>query len=223
VRFVHERIRQRDLTRVPLVLATLYAAKKYAVSGLAHSCILFLQYNLSADNACQLLEQALFFDEAEFAGRCRRLILDSGSTAIASEGFTSLPGPIAVEIIRDNELRVGEIDVFRACLRWADAECRRRELAITGSSRRQAMASLLPHVRLPLLPAASMPEVAASGVFGSDEIALVAAALSGDSSAASAALRTMYSAESRRSSMVQKMNFLFVDPFLICCCCCWCR
>ena len=35
----------------------LYAAKKYAVSGLVEQCLAFLESSLCAENACKILEQ----------------------------------------------------------------------------------------------------------------------------------------------------------------------
>ena len=45
------------------VLQVMYAAKKYIVTNLSKKCAEFLQDNLSADTAPQLLEQSILFDE----------------------------------------------------------------------------------------------------------------------------------------------------------------
>jgi len=101
-----------DVADAIVVLSSLYAAKKYSVGGLAHECVHFLQYNLVPENACQLLEQALLFDEQELAGRCRRHIEDSASVALASDGFCQLPENVVKEILSGNGLRIGEVGSF---------------------------------------------------------------------------------------------------------------
>ncbi|EHH49650.1 hypothetical protein EGM_00348 [Macaca fascicularis] len=73
-----------------MVLATLYAAKKYIVPALAKACVNFLETSLEAKNACVLLSQSRLFEEPELMQRCWEFIDAQAEMVLRSEGFCEI-------------------------------------------------------------------------------------------------------------------------------------
>jgi len=133
------------------VMSTLYTAKKYAVPTLERHCVDFLKKNLSPDNACMLLTQARLFDEPQLSALCLEMIDKNTPEALSADGFTDLdPETLSVVLDRDT-LRMKESKLFGAVLRWAEAQCLRKSLALTGENKRNALGRLLFQIRFPLM------------------------------------------------------------------------
>ena len=119
------------------VLATLYAAKKYMVSHLAQACVNYLETSLSARNACVLLSQGRLFEELHLMQRCWQVIDAQAEEALRSEGFADIDHQTLDSILSRETLNAREASIFKAVMRWADAECRRQELDVTAENKRQ--------------------------------------------------------------------------------------
>lgn len=134
-----------------IVMATLYAAKKYAIPALEKACVDFLKHSLNSDNAFTLLGQARLFDEPQLAALCLDTIDRNASEAFASEGFLDIDLETLCSVIRRASLGVREIKLFHAICRWAESECRRRQLAVSPENQRAVLGPALDLVRFPLM------------------------------------------------------------------------
>jgi len=92
-----------------MVLATLYAAKKYIVPHLARACVSFLETSLTARNACLLLSQSRLFDEAELMSRCWEVIDAQAQLALDSEGFSEIDIETLKQILQRETLNCKEV------------------------------------------------------------------------------------------------------------------
>ena len=110
------------------VLPTLYAAKKYIIPYLAQECVTFLENSLSARNACLLLSQARFFDEPALTQRAWEVIDAQAQLALTSDGFVDIDKETLGLILARETLNCRETAIFKAALRWANAECVRRDI-----------------------------------------------------------------------------------------------
>lgn len=133
------------------VLATLYAAKKYMVSHLAQACVNFLETRLSARNACVLLSQGRLFEELHLMQRCWQVIDAQAEEALRSEGFSDIDHQTLDSILSRETLNAREASIFKAAMRWAEAECRRQDLELTAENKRQVLDSSLYLVRIPTM------------------------------------------------------------------------
>lgn len=133
------------------VLATLYAAKKYIVPHLAKACVAFLETSLSARNACVLLSQGRLFEEAELMQRCWEVIDAQAEECMKSEGFTDIDYKTLETILSRETLTANEKVVFAAADKWAEAECRRQELAVSPDNKRAALSDCLGLLRIPTM------------------------------------------------------------------------
>ena len=102
----------------------LYLAKKYIVASLAEKCVEFLETHLAAENVFVVLEQALKFDEEKLEMKCWDMIDMETSEAVVSDPFCQ---STLMEFLRGESLNVNEIDLFKAVVRWSEAECLRKE------------------------------------------------------------------------------------------------
>ncbi|CAN8005089.1 unnamed protein product [Ixodes hexagonus] len=133
------------------VMTTLYTAKKYAVPALEKACVEFLKRHLSSDNAFLLLTQARLFDEPQLAALCLDTIDKSTAEALAAEGFVDVDHDTLCAVLERDTLRIREVKLFAAVLRWAEAECVRTGRPVGPEGQRAALGRALFLVRFPLM------------------------------------------------------------------------
>lgn len=118
------------------VMSTLYAAKKYTVPTLEQKCVDFLKSNLGPDNAFTLLSQARLFDEPQLAEMCLACIDKSTLDSFNAEGFTDIDVETLKSVLQRDSLGARESELFNAVIKWADHECRRKDIASSSSNKR---------------------------------------------------------------------------------------
>ncbi|XP_012264537.1 BTB/POZ domain-containing protein 3 isoform X2 [Athalia rosae] len=133
------------------VLATLYVAKKYIVPHLARACVNYLETSLTAKNACLLLSQSRLFEEPDLMQRCWEVIDAQAEMALRSEGFVDIDIHTLESVLSRETLNCKETHLWDAALRWASAECTRRELEATPANQRRLLGSALNLIRLPAM------------------------------------------------------------------------
>ncbi|XP_065225122.1 BTB/POZ domain-containing protein 2-like [Planococcus citri] len=153
------------------VMTTLYTAKKYAVPALEKHCVEFLQHNLSPDNAFMLLTQARLFDEPQLASLCLKTIDRHTGDAITAEDFIDVDLDTLCCVLERDTLRIKEVKLFHAVLRWAEAECKRQNLPVTADNQRTVLDRALKLIRFPLMAIEDFASTAAqSGILTDKEI-----------------------------------------------------
>jgi len=133
------------------VMTTLYSAKKYAVPALERRCVEFLQLNLGPDNAFMLLTQARLFDEPHLGALCLDTIDKNTSEALAADGFTDVDIATLSAVLERDTLQIKESKLFQGVIRWAEAECRRKQLFTTPENMRIVLGAALNLIRFPLM------------------------------------------------------------------------
>ncbi|XP_034241100.1 BTB/POZ domain-containing protein 2-like [Thrips palmi] len=133
------------------VMTTLYTAKKYAVPALEKACVEFLERNLCSENAFLLLTQARLFDEPQLADLCLETIDKNTTEAFAADGFTDIDLSTLIVVLGRDTLRIREAKLFQAIQRWAEAECLRQHIPVSGENQRGALGRALFLVRFPLM------------------------------------------------------------------------
>uniref|UniRef100_A0A1I7U7D6 BTB domain-containing protein n=1 Tax=Caenorhabditis tropicalis TaxID=1561998 RepID=A0A1I7U7D6_9PELO len=133
------------------VMTTLYTAKKYAVPAMEKECVKFLEQCLVPDNAFMMLSQAKLFDEPELMLKCLEVIDKNTLEALNGEGFTEIDLDTLCEVLARDGLRIREIFLFQAVLRWAKFEAERRGMPANTESRRTVLSRALQLIRFPLM------------------------------------------------------------------------
>ena len=153
------------------VMTTLYTAKKYAVPALEKQCVDFLKQHLSSDNAFMLLTQACLFDESVLAQMCLDTIDKNTVDALAAEGFLDIDYDTLCKVLERDTLRVREVVLFNAVVRWAESECQRKNLPNNPENQRSVLRQALNLIRFPLMNVEEFAtEVAQSGILSDREV-----------------------------------------------------
>uniref|UniRef100_A0A8R1HW72 BTB domain-containing protein n=1 Tax=Caenorhabditis japonica TaxID=281687 RepID=A0A8R1HW72_CAEJA len=133
------------------VMTTLYTAKKYAVPAMERECVQFLKQNLGPENAFLMLSQAKLFDEPELKQQCLEVIDKNTLDAMNGEGFTDIDLDTLCEVLTRDGLRVRELFLFQAVIRWATYEAERRGMPPCSESRRSVLSRAIQLIRFPLM------------------------------------------------------------------------
>ena len=80
--------------------------------------------------------------------RCWEVIDAQAEEAFQSDGFTDIDYKTLETILRRETLNSREITIFNALLRWAEMECRRRDLRRTSESQRSVIGDCLFLIRM---------------------------------------------------------------------------
>lgn len=129
----------------------LYAAKKFAVGGLSSLCFSYLDSEMSVENVCKILEQAHIYNESGLHNKCLGFILNHGWEVLKTPAFTELCPDCLGLIVKSDDLKSSEEDVFEAVISWSTNECKRQKFQPTDENRRRVLGSLLYLIRFPAL------------------------------------------------------------------------
>jgi hypothetical protein len=125
----------------------LYLAKKYIVPSLAQKCFEYFDANFTAENVFILLQQAIQFDENKLEEKCWDFIDLKTNEAVASDGFSDINQATLVELLKREPLNVEEVDLFKAVLKWSEAECSRKGIEANTKNKRAAMGNAIYQIR----------------------------------------------------------------------------
>jgi hypothetical protein len=132
-------------------MAAFYAAKKYAAPRFENKCRGYITSHLSVDDVCTVLDQAVMFNDEKLQTNCLEFILKNSASVLQSSGFLELNAASLEKVLEGEHLTGLEEPVFDAVLSWADAECGRRKLELTGENRRTVLGRLLYLIRFPAM------------------------------------------------------------------------
>ena len=152
------------------VFGTLYLAKKYVVPHLEQHCVVFLERNLDADNALDIVPQAQILNEEQLQERCWDIIDCRTAQVLESCSFTEISQDLLKAVLERDTLWAEEIDIFRAILKWADKECKRNNLGVNPENLRNVVGDCLKLIRFPTMTEREFADhVARSGLLDAQE------------------------------------------------------
>ena len=121
------------------VLGVLYLAKKYMVPSLAEKCKDYLQDKLDPSNVFTILPTALKYEEKNLVDRCWEVIDSQTEQALKSDGFEMIEKTLLEAYVQRETLNIREVELFKACDRWAINQCRKQGLATDGELKRRVL------------------------------------------------------------------------------------
>ena len=121
------------------VLGLLYLAKKYMVPSLADKCKDYLQDKLDPSNVFTILPTAQKYEEKNLVDRCWKVIDRQTEEALKSDGFETIEKALLEALVQRETLEIKEVELFKACDRWAINQCRKQGLANDGELKRRVL------------------------------------------------------------------------------------
>ncbi|KAL3093500.1 hypothetical protein niasHS_004686 [Heterodera schachtii] len=97
-------------------------------------------------------EQALLLNMEVFVLRCLHYIDQNISALIKSEAFLQIDQYLLCVILERDQLRISEIEIWNAALRWANQQCRQKDIECSAENQRKILGSALFNIRFPLIP-----------------------------------------------------------------------
>ena len=153
------------------VAFVLYLTHKYNVLSLAEKCIEFFEANLTAENVFDVLQQAHHFNEKKLEEKCWDMIDLETSEAVVSDAFTEISQSTLVEFLKRETLNVvEEVDLFKAMVKWSEAECLRQK---KGTNKRDVIGNAIYQIRFASMTREEFDQnVFGSGILTSEEMAM---------------------------------------------------
>ena len=111
-------------------IEVMYLAKKYLIPTLAEKCCKILEEIIKPDNVLMVLEQAILFDEKKLEANCWDIVSKETLECINSDAFCSIGSQTLNALLKRESLTVGEVELFKAVLKWVDSECAKQGINI---------------------------------------------------------------------------------------------
>ena len=126
-------------------------ASQLQLTKVAQHCERFLKTNISAQNCLSFLRVAEKYDLQEVVDVCNEFVLKKFDTVSESTEFTDLSKAKLCNYISDDHLKIshGEIEVFRATIKWFQAN---QNASVHRDDKSSVLSELIQHVRFALIP-----------------------------------------------------------------------
>ena len=167
-----------------MALPTLYAAKKYILPILEEACRDVQIKNLSSANIWETYSTSLAYADNGLHEACKMYFKDSITKvedALKSPDFLTIPPLTFLDLLQINVnktekgktpqgILIADIELFKSCNAWAEAECLRQEKDPSGENKREVLGEGLFCIRFPdMLPADIVSIVNPTGILTLEE------------------------------------------------------
>ncbi|XP_044742026.1 BTB/POZ domain-containing protein 2-like [Chrysoperla carnea] len=133
------------------VILLLRQARFFDEQELEGKCVNFLKFNLDAYNSIYLLRQARIYNEQELENKCLNIIDRHAMIALSANGFIDTDLNTLTTLLERNTIEIEELQLYKAILRWAEAECVRQQLPLSPENRRFVLGHAFNLIRFPLM------------------------------------------------------------------------
>ena len=132
------------------------AADFYQIGGLAKHVAEFIVSSLDANTATTLFDSAMAHEQEELAATCREYVEKHATRALSGELVCRLSQDAFLVLVQSEALRMSEIELFEAVVRWGEAlvgrAIRTDEIELSDGKKLKArVAPLIEHVRFGLM------------------------------------------------------------------------
>jgi len=142
-------------------------ANMFQVERLRMICMDCMEEGATIENACSLLEDGKrLFQQYDFS-----FIHSHASDVIHSHGFLSISKEALNLFLMEGTLSSTEILLWKAVIKWSEAECKRHNMVINPENKRKALGDILYNVRFGEMSLQEIcDEVEPSGILDQDEL-----------------------------------------------------
>ena len=164
------------------VMGVLYLAKKYMVPSLADKCRDYLQGKLDPSNVFLVLTIAQKYEEKSLIDRCWKVVDIETEASLKSDGFEIIEKSLLEEVVSRESMGIREVELFKACNRWAIEKCRKKGYATDGERKRRILGEqVIKAIRFPAMTQKEFADVVLdTKILTPDEIIILFKAFSSD-------------------------------------------
>ena len=108
------------------VLYIAAGASAYNLLGLQKLVTEFLQKDLSNETVFDILKHAVHFSYDDLIQKCVEMIAQDAFSLLKSPKFVEISLDMLTYIVDMEKMNCYEVELFRACVEWAKAECQRK-------------------------------------------------------------------------------------------------
>ena len=135
-----------------VALATMYTAKKYILPSLEDGCKDILIEGLAPTNIWEVYMSSIMTPDEDLHTACREYFWRSVTeveSALESPDFLNIPHKVLLDMLQLNDTNgrcriiVSQVELFKACNAWAEAECLRQKLEPSGENKREVLGACL--------------------------------------------------------------------------------
>ena len=119
------------------VMGVFYLAKKYMVPSLTDKCMEYLKEQLDPSNVFIILPFAQKYEDKTLVDRCWNVIDEQTEAAVNSDGFEMIEKSLLEGVIARDNLKIKEVALFQAVVRWATKQCEKQGLVADGKVKRR--------------------------------------------------------------------------------------
>lgn len=134
-------------------------------------CEVFMENRLDIDNVFGILEEAHTYGLTALKDKCVRFLVENIQGALLSDSFRNICRGCVRSILSIESLNISEEDLFEHILRWAEAECSRKNLPITDHNKRLVLGDTIRLIRFPTMTSRYFQtRVASAELLDADEV-----------------------------------------------------
>lgn len=130
-----------------LALKVMYLAHKYMITALVNECVNIIKPKVSPEKAFFVIRYAMLVAEECLVEIAWQVVDSQTRDVIKSEHFCDIDVSLLSEFLKRDSLRITEIELFRAVLKWTESQCETRDLEVTEENRRIVLGDAIYHLR----------------------------------------------------------------------------
>ena len=119
------------------------------------------------------MHQSIQFDEKKLEKKCWDFIDSQTSKVVASVAFTGVNQKTLTDVLKREPLNVAEVDLFKAVVKWSEAECSRKGIEANAKNKRTVIGNAIYEIRFTSMSLREFGQtVSQSGILTPDEMVL---------------------------------------------------
>ena len=130
-----------------LALKVMYLAHKYMITALVNECVNIVKPKVSPENAFFVIRYATLVAEECLVEIAWQVVDSQTREVIKTEHFCDIDASLLSEFLKRDSLRITEIELFRAVLKWTESQCKSCDLEVTEENRRIVLGHAIYHLR----------------------------------------------------------------------------
>lgn len=138
----------------------LEVANKFNLEAIIATCKKYL----ADEDPFSLWATAKIESDRELEAVALKQIAEDFVSLSQSDAFLGITRDMLNAIVSRSNLKAKEFDVYKAVIRWAEAECKKRQIEVSGKNKREILGDIIHNIRFPC-----MTQIEFSGIVSKDE------------------------------------------------------